>query len=148
MWVAEAFVGLDRNIQLGLDLRETIGVGAGRYLNRTNQSSLVVVAGFTGNHEIPVEGTDTDSLEGLVGGRYSYFMYDYPKLTLSTNLSVFPSFTIAGRVRVEFLASVKREIVTDFYLALSIFDSFDSRDPTTLTAKNDWGPTISIGWQF
>jgi hypothetical protein len=51
-------------------------------------------------------------------------------------------------VRVEALVSVKREIVSDFYLSLSVFDSYDSRDPTTLTAKNDWGPTISIGWKF
>jgi hypothetical protein len=147
-WVAEALVGLDRNVQLGLDLRETVGVAAGRYLVRTNQASLIVLVGFTGNHEIPVEGTDTDSAEAAVGGRYSYFMYDYPKLTLSTNLGVYPSLTISGRVRVEFLASVKREIVSDFYLSLSIFDSFDSRDPTTLTPKNDWGPTVSIGWKF
>jgi hypothetical protein len=51
-------------------------------------------------------------------------------------------------VRLEAAGSAKREIVSDFYLALSIFDSFDSRDPTTGEPKNDWGPTLSIGWQF
>ena len=95
-----------------------------------------------------MSGTDTNSLEGVVGGRYSYFMYDFPKLTVAANVAVYPSFTVSGRVRVEASASVKREIVTDFYLSLSIFDSFDSRDPTTLQPKNDWGPTGSIGWQF
>jgi hypothetical protein len=30
------------------------------------------------------------------------------------------------------------------YLALSIFDSFDSRDPTTEAER--LGPTLSIGW--
>ncbi len=147
-WVLEGGVGLDRNIQLGLDLRESLGVGAGRYLIQTNQTWLVLVAGLTGNHEIPVSGTDTNSLEGVVGGRYSYFMYDFPKLTVAANVAVYPSFTVSGRVRVEASASVKREIVSDFYLSLSIFDSFDSRDPTTLQPKNDWGPTVSIGWQF
>lgn len=147
-WVAEALIGLDRNIQLGLDLRETLGVGAGYFLLRTNQSWLLAVAGFTGNHEIPVAGDDENSAELAVGGRYSYFMYDFPKLTIGASLAVFPSLTISGRVRVEVSASAKREIVSDFYLSISVFDSFDSRDPTTLTAKNDWGPTVSIGWQF
>jgi len=66
----------------------------------------------------------------------------------SADLQVFPSFTVAGRVRLEAAASVKREIISDFYLAISIFDSFDSRDPTTLQPRNDWGPTVSVGWQF
>jgi hypothetical protein len=147
-WVLEGLIGLDRNIQLGLDLRETIGVGGGRYLYRTNQASLLVLVGLTGNHEIPVSGDDTNSLEGIVGGRYSYFMYDFPKVTIGASLGVYPSFTIAGRVRLEAAVSLKREIVSDFYVSLSLFDSYDSRDPTTLTAKNDWGPTLSIGWQF
>jgi hypothetical protein len=147
-WVGEAFIGLDRNIQLGLDLRETVGLGAGYFLARTNQSWLLALAGFTGNHEIPVEGDNDNSAEMVVGGRYSYFMYDFPKLTLGASLAVFPSLTISGRVRLEVSASVKREIISDFYLSISIFDSFDSRDPSTLTAKNDWGPTVSICWQF
>ena len=147
-WVAEALGGLDRNIQLGLELRETLGIAGGRYLMRSNQSSLIVLVGFTGNHEIPVEGTDTDSAEAAVGGRYTYFMYDFPKLTINAALAVYPSLTISGRVRLEAAVSLKREIVSDFYLSLSLFDSYDSRDPTTLTAKNDWGPTVSIGWQF
>ena len=113
-----------------------------------NQASLIVLIGFTGNHEIPVEGETENSAEAVVGGRYTYFMYDFPKLTLNAALAVYPSLTISGRVRVEALVSLKREIVSDFYLSLSVFDSYDSRDPTTLTAKNDWGPTVSIGWKF
>jgi hypothetical protein len=120
----------------------------GRHLIQTNQAQLTPYVGVTGNHEIPVEGADTDSAEALIGCRYSYFMYDFPKLTVSADAQIFPSLTVSGRVRVEALASVKREIISDFYLALSIFDSFDSRDPTTLQPKNDWGPTISVGWQF
>jgi hypothetical protein len=147
-WVLEGGIGLDRNTQLGLDLRETVGVGAGRFLFRSNQAWFVVFAGVTANHEIPVEGDDTNSAEAQIGGRYSYFMYDFPKLTVGADVTVYPSLTISGRVRLEADLSVKREIVSDFYLAISIFDSFDSRDPTTLTAKNDWGPTVSIGWQF
>jgi len=147
-WILEGGVGLDRNIQLGLNRREFLGVAAGRYLIQTNQSSFVAFAGFTGNHEIPVSGDDTNSVEAVVGSRYSYFMYDFPKLTIGADLAVFPSLTVSGRVRLQATASVKREIISDFYMSIAIFDSFDSRDPTTLEPRNDWGPTLSIGWQF
>ncbi len=147
-WILEGGIGLDRNIQLGLKIREFVGLGAGRYVVQTNQSQVLVYAGVTANHEVPVDGANIDSAEGLVGSRYSYFMYDFPKLTVSATAQVFPSLTVSGRVRVEADASVKREIISDFYLAISVFDSFDSKDPTTLQPKNDWGPTISLGWQF
>jgi hypothetical protein len=147
-WILEGGVGVDRNIELGLKFREFVGIGGGRYLVQTNRAQLSVFAGFTGNHEVPVEGAAADSAEAVIGGRYSSFMYDFPKLTLGAELEVFPSLTVSGRVRVEFEASVKREIVSDFYLAISIFDSFDSKDPTTQQSANDWGPTVSIGWQF
>jgi hypothetical protein len=48
----------------------------------------------------------------------------------------------------EATASAKREIASDFYVSLSIFDSYDSKDPSTGASKNDWGPTLSIGWTF
>ena len=147
-WVAEAGIGLDRNIQLGLDLRASAGVGFGRYLVQSNQKQLIVYLGLLGNHEQPVDGEDKYNGEAVVGGRYSYFMYDFPKVTISASLQVFPSLTTGGRVRLEASASAKREIVSDFYLSLSIYDSFDSKDPSTGLAKNDWGPTLSIGWQF
>jgi hypothetical protein len=76
------------------------------------------------------------------------FTYDFPKITVNSTLQVLPYLTDAGRVRIEFNAQAKREIVRDFYLSLSIFDSYDSRDPSTQQSKNDWGPVLSIGWTF
>src|SRR5262249_52785125 len=147
-WIAEAGFGFDRNIQLGLDLRASFGLGVGRYLLQENQKQWVVVAGGQGTHEEPIEGASKFSSEAVVGTRYTYFMYDFPKVTLSGSVEVFPSLTESGRVRLEAAGSAKREIVSDFYLSLSIYDSFDSKDPTTGQSRNDWGPTLSIGWQF
>jgi hypothetical protein len=147
-WLVEGGVGLDRNIQLGLKLRAAFGLGAGRFLVQENQKQLIVFAGALGNHEQPVAGEGKFNAEAVVGVRYYYFMYDFPKITIGSTLQVYPSITEGGRVRLEATASAKREIVSDFYLSVSIYDSFDSRDPTTGQAKNDWGPTLSVGWQF
>jgi len=147
-WVVQGGVGLERNVQLGLDLRVLAGAAAGYNVVQTNQTQLTPFLGIVGTHEQPVDGESSYSVEGVVGCRYTYFMYDFPKLTLSADVQAYPSFTVGGRVRLEASASAKREIISDFYLAISIFDSYDSRDPSTLQSKNDWGPTVSIGWSF
>jgi Protein of unknown function, DUF481 len=147
-WLAEAGMGLERNIELGLKLRALAGVAVGRNVIQTNQAQLTPFVGVVGNREQPVEGEATYNVEGLVGCRYSYFMYDFPKVTIGAQADVYPSFTVGGRVRLEASASAKREIISDFYLAISIFDSFDSKDPTSGQSRNDWGPTVSLGWQF
>jgi len=147
-WLAEAGIGVDRNVQLGLKLRLSAGIGGGRNVVQTNTKLLTVFAGVLGNREQPVEGDGKSNAEAAVGARYSFFMYDFPKLTVSASLQVYPSLTEGGRVRLEATGSVKREIIHDFYLSLSIYDSFDSRDPSSGLSKNDWGPTISVGWQF
>ncbi len=147
-WIVEGLFGLDRNIQLGLKLRAAVGLGFGRYVVQENQKELTLFVGLFGNREQPVDGEGRLNGEAAIGGRYSYFMYDFPKVTISASLEVFPSLSESGRVRLEATASAKREIVSDFYLSLSVYDSFDSRDPSTGLAKNDWGPTLSVGWQF
>jgi hypothetical protein len=147
-WLVQGGIGLERNVQLGLDLRVLAGAAFGRNFVQTNQTQVGAYAGVVGTHEQPVEGESGYSVEGVIGGRYNYFMYDFPNATLSASVQVFPSFTVGGRVRLEATASARREIISDFYLSLAIFDSFDSRDPTTLQSKNDWGPTISVGWSF
>ena len=142
-------VGLDRNVQLGLDLRETVGVGGGRYLYRSNQAALIVLARLHRQPRDPGRRRRHQQRRSRRRG---------PVLVLHVRL---PEDHVRRRPRRSIRASrsraacasrsrrrVKREIVSDFYVSLSIFDSYDSRDPTTLTAKNDWGPTISIGWQF
>jgi putative salt-induced outer membrane protein YdiY len=147
-WFLAGLLGLEKNRDLGLNLRATGGIGAGRYLVQTNQSQLAVLVGATVNREDPLEGDAKTTAEAIVGATYSTFMYDFPKLTFSASLNVVPSITEGGRVRLQANASVKREIVRDFYLSISVFDSFDSRPPTEGAAKNDWGPVISIGYKF
>ncbi|HTY42090.1 MAG TPA: DUF481 domain-containing protein [Thermoanaerobaculia bacterium] len=147
-WLVIGFGGVDRNVQLGLDWRYSLGAAYGRELVSTNQTRLVTGAGLVGMHEEPVSGDSTNDLAAIVAAQFSHFTYDFPKVTIGASLSVIPYLTQGGRVRVNFNGSVKREIARDFYLTLSIFDDFDNRDPSTGQAKNDWGPVLSIGYSF
>jgi hypothetical protein len=147
-WFIGGFGGADRNLDLGLDLRISLGAGYGRYFVQTNRTTFGALLGISGDHEDPVDGTSSFEVAAVIGAQYSAFTYDFPKITLNSTLQVLPYLTDSGRVRVEFNVQAKREIVRDFYLSLSIFDSYDSRDPSTQQAKNDWGPVLSLGWTF
>ena len=141
-------VRFEHNKELGLDLRALAGVGAGRHLVQTNQTLLDVLVGVAGSHETPVAGEGSYSVEAVVAGSYSYFMYDFPKLAFGVDVTVFPSLTDSGRVRLQADGRVRRDIISDFYISVSIFDTFDSRPPTPGAAKNDWGPVVSVGYKF
>jgi hypothetical protein len=142
------FLAFDRNLDLGLKARGSLGVGFGRDLVQTNQALLTVAAALSGQREKATDDAITSNLAAILLGQYSTFTYDFPKLTFNVQLQVIPYLTDSGRIRLEFTTYVKREIVKDFYLSLSIFDSFDSRDPATQQRKNDWGPVLAIGYSF
>lgn len=147
-WLIAGIFAVDRNLQLGLDWRYSLGAGYGRYLVYTNQTQLTAIAGLVGMHEQPVTGTSTNDLAAVLAAQFSHFTYDFPKVTIGATLSVIPYLTQSGRVRLNFNGSVKREIARDFYLSLAIFDNFDNKDPSTGQVKNDWGPVLSIGYSF
>lgn len=147
-WLIAGFGGVDRNLDLGLDLRVSIGAGYGRYLIQTNRTTFGALLGISADHENPVTGESSYETAAVIGLQYATFTYDFPKITVNSTLQVLPYLTDSGRVRIEFNVQAKREIVRDFYLSLSVFDSYDSRDPSTQRSKNDWGPVLSIGWTF
>ncbi len=147
-WLVAGIFAIDRNLQLGLDWRYSLGAGYGRYLMYTNRTQLTAIAGLAGMHEQPVTGTSTNDLAAVFVAQYSTFTYDFPKVTIGATLSIIPYLTQSGRVRLNFNGMIKREIARDFYLSLSIFDNFDNKDPSTGQAKNDWGPVLSIGYSF
>jgi len=147
-WLLAGALAFDRNLDLGVNLRVSLGAGVGREFIQTNQTLLRVGVGLSGEREFPTEGPPDTNLAALVTASYGYFMYGFPKFKFAATLPVLPYLTEAGRVRLQFNTQVKREIITDFALTLSIFESYDSRDPVTGTAKNDWGPVFTVGWTF
>jgi hypothetical protein len=59
---------------------------------------------------------------------------------------MYPSLNVGGRVRTDLDVTLSREIVSDFTVGLTIYDSFDNKPPSDTATKHDVGVTISIGW--
>jgi len=148
-WFTGAVVRLERNDELGLELRTSIGAGGGRYLRQTNSSILSLVGGLQLSREnVSASLEDEDTLEAFATLSWDWFRYDTPELDFSTNLQVIPNLTDTGRVRAEFDVSLKWEMIGDLFWELEFYDSFDS-DPVVQGAEeNDYGVVTSLGWEF
>jgi hypothetical protein len=88
-------------------------------------------------------------LSAIFRGQYHFFLYNYPKTDISVDLGVLPSISEWPRLRVEFNATLNREIITDFTVNFSVYDSYDSDPPSVeAVANHDYGVILSIGWTF
>jgi hypothetical protein len=144
-----SFGRLQQNDELDLDLRFIIGVSAGRLLIHSNRALLGLSGGLAFTQEQYRERAGFEkNLEALAALRYQYFTFDTPKTNISVDLIVFPSLTVSGRYRVEFDASLRHELVKDFFWDLSLLDSFDSDPPTIRDVNNDWSLVTSLGYSW
>jgi hypothetical protein len=147
-WFVPGTGKFERNTDLGLRLRSSVGTGIGRYLVQSNRALMGVAAGLVVTREIPVSGDSTSNIEAALGLSSSYFTYNSPKTSFTLNTAAFPSLNVGGRVRVELDTSLKREIVSDFTVGFTVYDSYDSKPPTEGAKKNDIGVTLNVGWVF
>jgi hypothetical protein len=148
LWAAFAVGQLERNRDLGFEVRATLAGGIERTLIRTNRSSLVVGAGIGYSREVPVEGNNDSLLPAVLSVRHSFFTYNTPKTSLESSFSALPILDQAGRWRIEASSSVSRELFKDFSIALTFYESYDNRPPSVEASKNDAGATLSIGFTF
>lgn len=148
-WLNDGSLNFEKNDELGLDLRTTLGTGGGRILKQSNSVLLILKGGLQGTRENLVgEPEDKDSLESYVTLQWDWFRYDSPELDWSTNLQVIPSITESGRVRTEFDTTFKWEIVGDLFWRLEFYNSHDNQPQSAEGATNDYGIITSVEYDF
>jgi hypothetical protein len=147
-WFVPGTGKLESNNDLGLDLRSSAGVGIGRYVVQTNRSLLGAAGGLVVNRENPVEGDSTTNVEAFAGATYEYFTYDTPKTSIDVTFLLFPSLSVGGRYRTDVSLSLSREIVKDFTIGMTAYDSYDSKPPAGSSSTHDFGISLNVGWTF
>ena len=147
-WFVPAVGKLERNTDLGLDLRSSLGGGVGRYVVQTNRSLLGAAGGLVVNRENPVDGDTTTNVEAFFSTTYEFFTYDTPKTSVDTTFALFPSLNVSGRYRTDFSLTLSREIVKDFTVGVTAYDSYDNKPPGGSSSTHDLGISVTIGWTF
>ena len=146
-WYREATVSFTRNQELGLDLRSLLGAGVGRYIVRRADTEWRAGVGLAASAEELTDGTRRESVELQLGTTFNIFRFDAPRMDLAASLMVLPSLSDSGRVRGEAALRLRREMVEDLFLELSLYDSYDNRTVAG-SRSNDWGLATSLGYSF
>ncbi len=105
-------------------------------------------AGLSVNDEQGVDTEPTQNIEAIMTFRTSYYAYDFPKTNIDVAFQYFPSLSDFGRQRIQFDSSFRREIWKDVFLAVNVFDTFDSDPPSVDADSNDVGVVLSFGLTF
>jgi hypothetical protein len=148
-WFTGALAQAERNDELGLERRWSVGWGGGRFLKQTGSQVWRAVGGVIYTHETFLESDDSQgSVEGLLALSFDWFHFDEPELDLSTDITLFPSLTESGRWRSSYNISLKWEIISDFFWRLSLIGDYDSEPRDPGANENDYTLNTSLGWDF
>jgi Protein of unknown function, DUF481 len=147
-WFFSVAGRFETNESLGLTLRSQVGGAVGPRLVNTNRAQLAVGAGVVVNDERGVDVEPTQNLEALFMFGWSFFTYDRPKTTLDVTTQYYPSLSDPGRHRIQFDAALKQEVLKDFFVSVSGYNTYDSRPPNPAFSNNDVGVVLSVGWSY
>ena len=151
-WTGRVFVGgladAQRNQDLGISLRGSVGGGPGYRMLKSQRQELTVLGGPVLVREVPLEEPETTHVLAFAATNYSLFINEYPKTNLDVANQLRFGLSEPGRFLLDLNASVRRELWRDFYIAGSLYNSYDNRPPASSTIKNDVGVTLTLGWTF
>jgi hypothetical protein len=147
-WDPVGFGAVERNDELGLDRRATLGGGMARWLKDTNSSRISFMGGLVGTRESEKDALESeDSVEAAAGINLDWFRYEDPELDVSMQLAVYERLSGDQRTRGNLDVDLRWELVSDFFWGFSIYYSFNTR-PIGEAARQDYGVVTTIGWQF
>jgi hypothetical protein len=146
-YYSEGSLEFTRNEELGLELRQQIGITFGRYLAQNNNREWRAGLGLAASTERGTDGVRRDNFQGQLETTLRMFRFDHPKTEVLASLNLFPSISESGRVRGEASIKAKYELVTDLFFQISVYESYDNR-PAEGSTTSDWGLTTSLGYSF
>lgn len=149
-WDPFGVAQLERNDELGIDKRVSLGGGMSRWLRDANDRRISFGGGLVYTSEEETDGTTsaTDA-EAMITMDFEWFRYDEPELDVTSQLTLFRRLS-GGEERGNLDLSFRWEIFKDFFWGLSVYYSFDERqtDPDDEEETSDYGAFTSLGWKF
>ena len=144
----ELSLGYERNDELRLESRYTVGAGLGRFFIDTNRQRTSAAIGIQALTEQGFDGEQRSSLEAVLGGTVKSWRFDSPELDLNIDLALYPSLTEGGRLRAASNARLRWEMLDDVFWNLNAWGSYDNESVDEQGGQFDWGLTTGLGWSF
>jgi hypothetical protein len=147
-WMAYAQASFEHNLELQLDRRFSFLGGPGYEIQRSNRSMLTAIAAASFSRESYFQQDVTKNAEGFFGLDAQFFKLYSPKVDIVNQFVFLPNFTTRGRRRMELNTKLRLEVLKDFFVTLTFYDSYDSKPPARQASTNDYGFTTGISWSF
>ena len=143
------FGNLEQNEQLGVRTRTVLGAGYGWVPVSTGLNWLTYGVGLAANLERPYGDGDSDqNLEAVGSIHYQYYRRSVPKRTIDAYLQVMPSLTQSDRVRSDLMLDFKWEIISDLYIGMETYFSYDTQPAAADASEHDFGVISKIGYSY
>ena len=143
------FTSAQKNSELGLNLRVSLGAGISKNWFRSNVQRFITTIGPIINRE---QGEDKSELEtnfeGLLRAEYRVFRYRDPEIDITTYFDFYPSFSVKDRYRTDLDIKFKFEVFNDFYIGFTFYHTLDTKPSESASSSSDWGIVTSLGYSF
>jgi hypothetical protein len=147
-WIAYSQVRFEHNLELELDRRYSFLGGPGYKIAQSNRALITAIGAASFSRESYYGESSMKNAEGFFGVDVQFFKLYSPKFDIVNQLLFIPNFTTRGRRRLEFNSKLRFEILRDFFVTMTLYDSFDSKPPSETAVKNDYGFTTGLSWTF
>jgi hypothetical protein len=148
LWDPIGLGGVERNDELGLDRRLTLGGGMARWLTDTNTNRISFTGGLVATRENETDAPESDdSVEAAVGLALDWFRYDDPELDVAMSFIVYERLSDSGRTRGNLDVDLRWELISDFFWGFKVYYSFNT-EPLGDASRKDYGVVTTIGWSF
>lgn len=146
-WFTDWFTGWEKNDELGISGRVSVGGALGRYLVQTNKNQFSLAAGAQGARSSYLgEDESTTEAEGKFEIRYLRRNLA-PETSFRFTTTIYPLLEDFSQYRAESDLSLRREVFEDLFLEVGVGFSYISEPPTG-AEKSDYTATTSIGYSF
>jgi hypothetical protein len=148
-WFYSGIASFLQSSEQGIDLQSTFGGGVGRYLIRTNFSSVEVLGGVAWqdtNYKpsiVPSGGQNVTA--ALISAEAKLFRFS--RTNLDATASFLPALSDPGRVRFNTNATYYIKLFGDLKWNISFYGNWDTRPPPGLSGS-DYGTSSGISWTF
>jgi hypothetical protein len=144
-WFILALAEGHQEDELELDWRFVLGGGIGRMLVQSNEMLLAVEGGANYDGERFTNESETDRSAEVFGG-VDWDWFPSGPTEVAVTAKTYISLDQA-RARIEFNATVRRDVFWDLYWSVNAYDSFDS-DPPDDRPRSAFGVAVGLGWSF
>jgi hypothetical protein len=147
-WLLYSQIRSEHNLELQLDRRHSFLGGPGYSIVQSNRALMTVIGAASFSRESYYGQSLMKNAEGFFGIDAQFFKLYSPKFDIVNQLVFLPNFTTRGRRRLEFNSKIRIEVLRDFFVTMTLYDSYDSKPPSETAGKNDYGFTTGLSWTF